>query len=183
MGAIAFHSGGILVDHGWLRVPGAGSARIGGGLVAWNEELGGAPLDPPMRGALVVAYDALGGFFAINGGQWSGAPGSVYYLPPDEWRWSDLGIGYSGLLGWAFSDQVARFYEGLRWASWEREVDALGPDQALSVYPFLGFETTSIGDRQRAPVPARELWTLVHQLGRDAADVPDGTSLEVRFRE
>lgn len=183
VGAIALHSGGILVDHGWLRLLGANSTRMGGGLVAWNEDLGGPPLDPPLREALVVAYDALGGFFALNGGQWSGAPGSVYYLPPDAWRWDDLELSYSGLLGWAFSDQVGRFYEGLRWPGWQREVGALGPDQALTVYPFLGFETTPIGDRQRAPVPAREQWTLVHQLGREAGDLPDGSSLEVRFRE
>lgn len=31
MGAIAFHSGGILVDGGWLRFLGAGNERIGRG--------------------------------------------------------------------------------------------------------------------------------------------------------
>lgn len=182
MGAIALHSGALLIDHGWLRILGAGGPRIGGGLVAWNEDLGGRPLDPPIDHALVVAYDALGGFFAVIGGRWPGAPGTVYYLPPDEWQWDDLEVGYSGLLRWAFSE-VGRFYEGLRWPGWQNEVGSLGPDEALTVYPFLGFETTPIGDRHRAPVPARELWTLLHQLGRDAGDLGDGTSLEVKVKD
>lgn len=183
MGAIAFHSGGFLVDHGWLRVLGASSRRIGGGLVAWNESLGGAPLDPSFRDALIVAYDALGGFFAVNGGRWDAAPGATHYLPPDTWAWENLELSYSAWLSWTLSDALRLFYEGMRWPGWEAEVEALGPDEAMAVYPFIGFETTPIADRQRRPVPARELWTLTHRLAREAGELPPGGKVDIKFHE
>lgn len=183
MGAIAYHSAGLLVDHGWLRLLGAGGHRIGGGLVDWNASLGGQPLDPPLSDALVVAYDALGGFFAINGGHWEAPPGSIHYLAPDTWTWENLNLGYSAMLAWALSDQLERFYEGMRWPGWEREIEMLGPDESMTVYPFLGFQETPVGDRRRRPAPARELWTLVHKLARDAGHLPTGAAVEVKVTE
>jgi hypothetical protein len=184
MGTIAYRSGGILVDHGWVRILGAGHPRIGGGLVTWNTSLGGRPLDPPIGNALLVGYDALGGFFAINGGEWEGEPGSLYYFPQDTWAWGPMNIGYAAFLEWIMSDRLDLFYEPYRWSGWEREVAEIGPDQALSVYPFLGFrEGGPIADRSRRPVPARELWTLGHDVGRQVADLPDGAQVEVRLKQ
>jgi hypothetical protein len=179
MGAVALHCGGILVDGGWLRILGAGHERIGGGLREWNHSLGGTPLDPPLGDALIVAHDALGGFFALNGGRWPERPGSVRYLAPDGTGWQGFDLGYSGLLEWSMSPAVDRFYQTERWPGWEAEVAALGPDQALSVYPPLGFEKTPPGERSRRAVPARELWGFHHDVARQAADLPDGA--RVRF--
>jgi hypothetical protein len=67
MGAIALRSGGILVDSGWLRILGAGGGRIGDGLREWNALEGAAPLAPPLDRMMVVGYDAVGGFFVLNG--------------------------------------------------------------------------------------------------------------------
>jgi hypothetical protein len=36
MGAIIYESGGIIVDHGWLRILGAGHPRLPRSLPAWN---------------------------------------------------------------------------------------------------------------------------------------------------
>lgn len=179
LGAVALHCGGILVDGGWLRILGAGHERIGGGLREWNERLGGTPLDPPPGAALIVAYDALGGFFALNGGRWPGQTGSVHYLAPDGTGWQRFDLGYSGLLQWSMSGDLVGFYETERWPGWEAEVSALGPDQALSIAPPLGFEKTPIGERSRRAVPARELWTFHHELARQVADLPPGS--QVRF--
>src|SRR3954468_15942007 len=66
LGAIAIETGGLLVDHGWVRVLG------GDGLVRWNA-LGGADAVEPLEDALVVAYDAIGGFYALNGGAFPGS--------------------------------------------------------------------------------------------------------------
>ena len=66
LGALALESGGILVDRGWLRLLGAGSERLNGSLLTWNG-LGETGVEPLLPNAMLVAHDAVGGFFAING--------------------------------------------------------------------------------------------------------------------
>jgi hypothetical protein len=83
------------------------------------------------------------------------------------------------------SKRLPDFYETLRWPDWEAEVEALGPDQAISVYPPPGFQAspdtkTSIGERSRRAVPARELWGLGHEIGRQIAGMADGQ--RVKFK-
>lgn len=65
MGALALNSGGLLADHGWLRLLGGGTANPPD-LAAVNG-LGqpGASGPPP---SLTVGFDVLDGRFAINGG-------------------------------------------------------------------------------------------------------------------
>ena len=174
MGAVAFHSGGIVVDGGWLRFLGAGSPRIGGGLREWNESLGGPRLEPPVGAALLVAYDAIGGWFAINAGRWPERPGGVHYMAPDATGWQPLDMGYSGLLRWALAGDLDEFYETQRWPTWQSEVASLGPDQAIHIYPPLGFEATPVADRSRRAVPATELWRFHHDVARQVADLPNG---------
>lgn len=180
MGAIAFWSGGLEVDGGWLRILGSGHSRIGGGLREWNKSLGGASLDPPLGEALVVAYDAIGGFFALNGGRWPERLGDVHYLAPDTHAWTPLDVGYPELVDWAMSERLVDFYKGLRWLGWETEVAAIGPDAALSIWPPLGFEKDPIAERDRRPVPAREMWFFHHDLTRQTAHLRPGAT--VRFK-
>jgi hypothetical protein len=180
MGAVAFHCGGILVDGGWLRFLGAGNERIGGGLREWNESLGGERLDPPVGDALVIAYDALGGWFAINGGRWPDRLGGVRYLTTDAGGWQSLDLGYSGLLEWSMSDGLDTFYEGRRWPTWQSDVASLAADEAIHIYPPLGFEATPVADRSRRAVPAKELWGLHHETARQVSDLPEGAQVEFR---
>ena len=181
MGAIALNCAGIVIDGGWLRVLGAGDGGLDG-LREWNASLGGLPLTPPLTEALVVAYDALGGFFAINGGQWAAQMGGTYYLSPDGTGWQSLGMGYSGLVQWSMSDALDPFYEPYRWAGWEAEVAALGANEAMLIYPPLGFEMTPLVDRARRPVPARELWTFHHELATQTRALRPGANLQGRLR-
>lgn len=183
MGAIALRSGGILVDDGWLRILGAGHPGVGGGLREWNALDGQAPLDPPMSGGLIVAYDAVGGFFALNGGAWGGQPGGVHYLAPDTYQWSALDLTYSGLIRFALLGDLDQFYSAFRWPHWRDETAPLGPDQAISIYPFLGFEGQPIESRSRRPVPARELWTLHQTLGTQLSGLAEGTAVRVRLTD
>jgi len=185
LGTIALHTGGLLVDHGWLRILGSGHPRIGGGLREWNASLGGVALDPPLGQAMIVAYDAVGGFFALNGGKWPGEAGGLYYFAPDTRKWDAMDIVYSWFVSWAMSERLSDYYETLRWPGWETEVEALGPDQAISVYPPLGFQPspdtkTSIGERSRRAVPARELWALGHGIGRQIGGLADGQTVEIK---
>ena len=180
MGAIALNAGGIIVDSGWLRILGAGDPRFGGGLREWNGLDGNVPLDPPLGNALIVAYDALGGFFALNGGALPGQLGEVHYFAPDTYAFEPLHLTYSGLLEVAFSERLAEFYRDLRWPEWERDVAALGPDQALAVYPPLGFKPGADGLRSRGPISAFALWTVHRSLADQIAALPDGTAVEFR---
>src|SRR4051812_46427735 len=70
--------GGILVDDGWLRILGGSHPRLPRDLARWNFP-DGNPTNARMRGAFLVADDAIGGFFAINAGALPGPQGHVFY--------------------------------------------------------------------------------------------------------
>jgi len=156
MGALAFESGGLLVDHGWVRVLGAGCDRLPRDLASWN----GLGADPRLEGALLVGDDVIGGFFAVNGGRFATGRGNVFYLAPDSLRWQDLGAGYTQWLSWLLLGDVETFYEGMRWPGWPDEVAALDGDRAYSIYPFPFAKGPPIPERRRRAVPIEELWNL-----------------------
>lgn len=182
MGALALHSGGLLVDQGWLRILGAGHPRIGEGLREWNGLDGQTPPSPPLTGGLIVAYDAVGGFFALNGGGLAGNLGEIVYFAPDTYQRDGLGLSYSDFLQFALSGDVDRFYDALRWPGWETEVEALPPDQVLSFYPFLGFEDVPLKERTRSPIPAREAWSAFDTIATRLRDLPAGSQIQVEFK-
>lgn len=93
MRAIVYETGGVLIDRGWLRFLGSGHARLRRTLPGWNEGRS--------NGFYLVADDAVGGFFAINGGRFGTDHGKVYYWSPDSVEWESLGLGYSEFLVWA----------------------------------------------------------------------------------
>jgi hypothetical protein len=159
LGAVVHRTGGILVDHGWLRILGSGSRRLPRALPDWNSnksatDVGGRPT------LLLVADDVLGGFFAINGGGLPGPTGNVFYFAPDSLQWEDLGMGHSAFMAWALSPKLGTFYSGMRWTGWETEVRAVAGDQGLSVYPPLWAKGPAIGQRSRRPVPVQELYDV-----------------------
>ena len=93
MGAVVYETGGILIDHGWLRILGSGSPRLPRGLGSWN--LGRTQAEPATPAPYyLIADDAAGGYFALNGGGLDGTPGNVFYLPPDTLEWEDCEKGY-----------------------------------------------------------------------------------------
>ena len=67
MGAIVYKTGGLLIDDGWIRILGSGSSKLNRSLPDWNKgksfkEAGETP------SFLLIADDALGGFYVLNGG-------------------------------------------------------------------------------------------------------------------
>ena len=159
MGALVYETGGLLIDHGWLRILGSGHSRLPRSLASWNE---GRTMfgDGQPPGYLLVADDVLGGFFAINGGSLGEEMGSVFYFAPDSNEWECLELGYSEFLMWSLQGDVAGFYESMRWPGWEQEISTLNGDQAISVYPFLSAKGPSIAERHRGVVPIAEMFTL-----------------------
>lgn len=125
LGAVVANSGGLLIDHGWLRVLGGGHDGLPDAAVAEMV---------PGPGGLVVALDVMGGQFA-----WSQAePGvrpTVHYFGPEDLAWQDLELGYGDWLEAMLVGAVTRFYEGLRWPGWEAEVAGVTLDQGISALP------------------------------------------------
>lgn len=172
MGAVIFETGGILIDHGWLRLLGSGSERLTRCLPEWNRSVG-CDLSSGPTPFLLVADDAVGGFFAIDGG-FLGAPGMVFYLAPDCMEWENLDLGYGDFLCWCTSGDITKFYSTFRWTDWQKEVSKISGDQAIFVYPPLWAKGPAIGERHRGVVPILEMFeqnakTLPSQLGLNPA--------------
>lgn len=121
MGAIVHETGGILIDHGWLRILGSGHARLTRTLPGWNKGKG--------EGFYLIADDAIGGFFALNGGVLGPDIQNAYYFTPDTLDWEPLGIGYSAFVQWACGGKLDAFYEWIRWERWEADTALLHGDR------------------------------------------------------
>src|SRR5580700_7563210 len=93
LGALAYDTGGVVVDHGWLRFLGSGHTKLNRTLSAWNRGRG--------DGFYLVADDAVGGFFAINGGAFGDDIQNMYYWPPDRLEWEPLGVGLTDFFRWS----------------------------------------------------------------------------------
>lgn len=171
MGAIIYHTGGIFIDHGWIRILASGHERMKRSLPIWNlgksfAHHGEAP------GFLLVADDVAGGLFAINGGALGDDPGMMYYFAPDTLEWEPMNFKYSDFLTFCFNGDLADYYANLRWPGWEEKVAALDGDTAYSFYPFLwtkeGKDMTRVS---RRPAPMEEIYSLNQdfrqQLGGD----------------
>lgn len=138
LGAIARHTGGILIDSCWLRLLGAGGDRLPRTISSWTRQAGYWNDPTASPSALVVADDVLGGTFAINGGAFGPkALGKVHYLDPRSLAWTNLDVEHSQFVTWALTRDLQTFYGDLRWSGWEREAEAVDGSHAISVYPFL----------------------------------------------
>jgi len=160
MGSIVYMTGGILVDQGWIRILGSGCETLKRTLPDWNiGKTYSAPGYSP--GYLLVADDAIGGFFAINGGDLGKDFGKVYYLAPESLEFEPLDLSYTEFILFCFSGDLNKFYEGLRWKSWKEDVVKLKGDKVFNFYPPLWTkEGKSIEKSSRRPVPVEEQFSL-----------------------
>ncbi|MGW3789197.1 DUF2625 family protein [Micromonospora chokoriensis] len=124
LGAVVANSGGLVIDHGWLRVLGGGH----GGLPDVAAEMA------PRAGRLVVAFDVMGGQFAWLQAE-PGVGPTVHYFGPEDLAWQDLELGYGDWLEAMLGGAMTQFYEGLRWPGWETEVASVALDQGISALP------------------------------------------------
>ena len=86
-----------------------------------------------MSSNLLVANDILSGFFAINGGAFSGKAGNVFYCVPDSGKWEDTQLGYSQFLYWALCGEISKFYELYHWDDWREDVKNFSLDRMIFV--------------------------------------------------
>lgn len=160
MGAVVFMTGGILVDDGWIRILGSGNSKFNRTLPDWNKnksfkEFGEKP------SFLLIADDAIGGFYLLNGGGLGKDLGKVYYFSPDNLEYEPLDITYSEFLGFCFNNDLDKFYDGNRWDGWRKEVSKLKGDQVYNFYPFLWTaEGSDINKNTRNVIPIEEQYSL-----------------------
>jgi hypothetical protein len=147
LGAVIVNSGGLLVDHGWLRVLGSGSGDLPDAMVAAD----------PSGGGLIIAVDVLGGQFAWVPGK-PGKPPTVHYFGPDELDWQDREQGYGDWLYAMLAGSMTQFYDTLRWPGWEAEVAALSLAQGIHTWPPPStVEGQDLGAASRRAIPMTEL--------------------------
>ena len=156
MGAIIYSTGEILVDGGWIRILGSGSQKLDRTLPDWNKgkslkEFGEQP------SFLLVADDAAGGFFAINGGAFGNDAGKVYYLSPNTLEWEPLELTYTEFLNFCFNEDLDEFYKDLRWTNWRQEVTKLDGNMTYNFFPYLWTkEGKDINKISRKPILVEE---------------------------
>jgi hypothetical protein len=152
LGAIVFHTGGILVDHGWLRVFGSGD--VGRRFVDI------ATANAANTDGLLVGVDVLGGLFSWEPSQTQAGP-TIHYFGPDTLEWQDLECGYQHWLSSMLAGAIDEFYSSLRWPGWPAEVAECPLDRGINVVPPLftreGKDPTRVS---RRPIPMTELTSL-----------------------
>ena len=105
------------------------------------------------------------------GGGLDGTPGNVFYLPPDTLEWEDCELGYTDFLNWAFSGDLALFYENVRWMGWQKEAAALGGDSIYHFFPPLWTEESAdIEQTSRRIVPITEHYAATLDILRQLAE-------------
>jgi hypothetical protein len=160
LGALAYETGGLLIDSGWLRLFGCGHPKLQRALGAWNEFLA-----IPLSEFLLIADDVVGGAFAINGGALGAALGNVFYFSPDILAWEDTKLGHTAFVHWAFEGDLATYYENMRWPGWQAEIAQVGGEHVLSLWPPPWTrEGKDISKVSRRPVPALEQWRLQQEI-------------------
>jgi hypothetical protein len=153
LGALAYETGGIIVDHGWLRLLGGGH----GALPSLYEALG---LDDASTAPeyVVLGWDVVGGVFALDGGGLRGVKGHVCYYAPDALQWEDLEFGHAEFVRWALTGGLLIFAGDLRWEGWESQASEVPLDEVyLSDPPLWTPEGQEIDEAQRRHVRVDEL--------------------------
>jgi len=134
MGALILHTGGLLVDHGWLRMLGSGYKELPS--IADVNHF--APVPQIQLGfidTMIIAYDVMGGRFAVDGGGFGLGFGEVCYNGPDTLKWESMGMKHDEFIEWILEGGLDTFYANLRWHGWEQEVSNLRLDEGISASP------------------------------------------------
>lgn len=171
MGAIALECGGLLIDKGWLKILGSGNEKISGNLLSWNN-LDGKKIKFSLGAAMIIAYDIVGRFYAINAGGFGGSVKSIFYFAPDALEWEDTEMGYTDFIYWALSGNLDHYYKAFRWKGWESDIKKLSGDQGISIFPYLWTkEGKDIEKCSRRAVPVKDLWGIYNEFARQISDI------------
>ncbi|NUU77740.1 DUF2625 family protein [Paenibacillus xylanilyticus] len=156
LGAVAYETEGIVLDHGWITLLGAGGESIFGSLTSWNG-VSDKPCVQALEGMMVVAYDVAGGFFALDTGKF-GRTGEVYYFAPDTLEWESTELAYSGFINWLANGNLEQFYQTFRWNGWQNDLTQIQRGQVFAYYPPLWTQEGGGESSSKAPIAVEEAW-------------------------
>jgi len=170
LGALAYETGGLVVDHGWLRLLGGGH----GALPSLYEALG---LDDAstVPDYIVLGWDVVGGVFALDGGGLRGVKGHVCYYAPDALQWEDLDVGHAEFVRWVLTGGLSMFAGDLRWEGWEAQaVDVPLDEVYLSDPPLWTPAGQHVDEADRRRVRVDELLARHAEAAAAMAEAPSG---------
>ena len=147
LGVIVSKTSGFTVDN-WVRV-------LGQGISEYNKDK-----TEVTDGMLVVAFDVVGGLFALNVGRFEEAQSAVWYFAPDTLEWESLDVSYTGFIKWALTGDTDGFYSNMRWDSWEQDCKTIPFEEVMLIYPFLWANECNINTASKRVVAFNELYNL-----------------------
>ena len=101
----------------------------------------------------LIAYDILGGLFAINIEKLN----SIEYFAPDTLEWEDLEIDYKEFLYWVTTNQLGTFYQELIVPDLLTLDLSLEKNEVVLTYPFIWSMEYTPSGAVRKIVPFKEL--------------------------
>lgn len=101
----------------------------------------------------LIAYDILGGLFAINIEKLN----SIEYFAPDTLEWEDLEIDYKEFLYWVMTNQLGTFYQELIAPDLFKLDLSLEKNEVVLTYPFIWSMEYTPSGAVRKIVPFKEL--------------------------
>ena len=101
----------------------------------------------------LIAYDILGGLFAINIEKLN----SIEYFAPDTLEWEDLEIDYKEFLYWITTNQLDTFYQELIVLDLLTLDLSLEKNEVVLTYPFIWSMEYTPSGTVRKIVPFKEL--------------------------
>ena len=101
----------------------------------------------------LIAYDILGGIFAINIEKLN----SIEYFAPDTLEWEDLEIDYKEFLYWVMTNQLDTFYQELIVPDLLTLDLSLEKNEVVLTYPFIWSMEYTPSGAVRKIVPFKEL--------------------------
>ena len=101
----------------------------------------------------LIAYDILGGLFAINIEKLN----SIEYFAPDTLEWEDLEIDYKEFLYWITTNQLDTFYQELIVLDLLTLDLSLEKNEVVLTYPFIWSMEYTPSGAVRKIVPFKEL--------------------------
>ncbi len=158
LGTVAYETGGIVFDYGWITLLGAGGSGIFGSLTSWNG-LQEPESVPALEGMLMVAYDAAGGFFGLDIGKF-GRSGHIYYFAPDALEWESTELAYSGFLSWLAEGDLGLFYQTFRWNGWQKDMEQLQQGEVFAYYPPLWTQEGGGETSSKSPIDITNAWQV-----------------------
>jgi hypothetical protein len=160
LGSIISNTGGIIIDSGLIRILGSGCNEISRNIADWNFGKGFASEDK-IPAYLLVADDAIGGFYAINCGGLGDGFGDVYYLSPMTLEWENLSYSYTEFLALCFNGDIDKRYKPYVSSSgFSKDIGRLGFNNSYCFVPYLFVKKDKKIPQAKKAIPTEQLYSF-----------------------